>query len=124
MRRGAGAEAQHSAKRHEPLHSQAETLSRPFCLNPFLQPPSAPFQHHFISGDHPVLVLTLQTQPPLPGILTSPIMAQREQQRPAASAAVQQSDNIAHALAGAGGGILSMVLTYACPASVPMGKPC
>lgn len=38
---------------------------------------------------------------------------QREQQKPAASAAVQQSDNIAHALAGAGGGILSMVLTYA-----------
>ncbi|EAU31155.1 conserved hypothetical protein [Aspergillus terreus NIH2624] len=30
----------------------------------------------------------------------------------AASAAAQQSDNIAHALAGAGGGILSMVLTY------------
>jgi adenine nucleotide transporter 17 len=31
----------------------------------------------------------------------------------AASAAAQQSDNIAHALAGAGGGILSMVLTCA-----------
>ncbi|KKK16077.1 hypothetical protein ARAM_000722, partial [Aspergillus rambellii] len=30
----------------------------------------------------------------------------------AASAALQQSDNIAHALAGSGGGILSMVLTY------------
>ncbi|PWY79544.1 mitochondrial carrier [Aspergillus heteromorphus CBS 117.55] len=30
----------------------------------------------------------------------------------AVSAATQQSDNIAHALAGAGGGILSMVLTY------------
>jgi solute carrier family 25 (peroxisomal adenine nucleotide transporter), member 17 len=29
----------------------------------------------------------------------------------AASAATQQSDNIAHALAGAGGGILSMALT-------------
>lgn len=29
----------------------------------------------------------------------------------AAAAAAQQSDNIAHALAGAGGGILSMVLT-------------
>ncbi|PLB43103.1 mitochondrial carrier [Aspergillus steynii IBT 23096] len=29
-----------------------------------------------------------------------------------ASAAAQQSDNIAHALAGAGGGILSMILTY------------
>ncbi|KAJ5191202.1 uncharacterized protein N7498_010187 [Penicillium cinerascens] len=39
-------------------------------------------------------------------------MSQREQQKPAASTAVQQSDNIAHALAGAGGGILSMVLTY------------
>lgn len=33
----------------------------------------------------------------------------------AASAAAQQSDNIAHALAGAGGGILSMALTYAFP---------
>lgn len=30
----------------------------------------------------------------------------------ATSAAAQQSDNIAHALAGAGGGIISMVLTY------------
>ncbi|PYH98354.1 mitochondrial carrier [Aspergillus ellipticus CBS 707.79] len=30
----------------------------------------------------------------------------------AVSAATQQSDNIAHALAGAGGGVLSMVLTY------------
>lgn len=29
----------------------------------------------------------------------------------AASVATQQSDNIAHALAGAGGGILSMALT-------------
>lgn len=35
------------------------------------------------------------------------------EQSKAASAAVQQSDNIAHALAGAGGGVLSMVLTYA-----------
>ncbi|KAI2698725.1 hypothetical protein CBS147332_8517 [Penicillium roqueforti] len=34
------------------------------------------------------------------------------EQSKAASAAVQQSDNIAHALAGAGGGVLSMVLTY------------
>jgi adenine nucleotide transporter 17 len=41
-------------------------------------------------------------------------MSQREQKSAvsAASAAVQQSDNIAHALAGAGGGILSMMLTY------------
>lgn len=38
---------------------------------------------------------------------------QPEQQIPAMSATVQQSDNITHALAGAGGGILSMVLTYA-----------
>jgi hypothetical protein len=37
------------------------------------------------------------------------------EQRKAASAAVQQSDNIAHALSGAGGGILSMVLTYVSP---------
>lgn len=28
------------------------------------------------------------------------------------SPAVQQSDNVAHALAGAGGGLLSMALTY------------
>lgn len=31
--------------------------------------------------------------------------------------AVQQSDNIAHALSGAGGGLLSMALTYAFLAS-------
>jgi solute carrier family 25 (peroxisomal adenine nucleotide transporter), member 17 len=30
----------------------------------------------------------------------------------AEAAAVQQSDNVAHALAGAGGGLLSMALTY------------
>ncbi|KAJ0413731.1 mitochondrial carrier domain-containing protein [Aspergillus carlsbadensis] len=30
----------------------------------------------------------------------------------AAAAIVQQSDNVAHALAGAGGGVLSMILTY------------
>ncbi|CAI7659320.1 unnamed protein product [Penicillium pancosmium] len=43
-------------------------------------------------------------------------MSQQRDQKPAPapapSTAVQQSDNIAHALAGAGGGILSMVLTY------------
>lgn len=38
-------------------------------------------------------------------------MSQSGEQK-VASAAVQQSDNIAHALAGAGGGVLSMVLTY------------
>ncbi|KAJ8148461.1 hypothetical protein LV165_008378 [Aspergillus fumigatus] len=37
---------------------------------------------------------------------------QEQKRAVAASAAAQQSDNIAHALAGAGGGILSMVLTY------------
>lgn len=31
------------------------------------------------------------------------------------NAAAQQSDNVAHALAGAGGGLLSMALTYAFP---------
>ena len=30
----------------------------------------------------------------------------------ASNVAVQQSDNVAHALAGAGGGLLSMALTY------------
>ncbi|KAE8375886.1 mitochondrial carrier domain-containing protein [Aspergillus bertholletiae] len=35
-----------------------------------------------------------------------------EHNKVVAAAATQQSDNIAHALAGAGGGILSMVLTY------------
>jgi adenine nucleotide transporter 17 len=29
-----------------------------------------------------------------------------------ATAAAQQSDNVAHALAGAGGGLLSMAVTY------------
>ena len=36
-----------------------------------------------------------------------------DQRKVAAAAAARQSDNIAHALAGAGGGILSMVLTWA-----------
>lgn len=37
-----------------------------------------------------------------------------EPTRPApTSTAAQQSDNVAHALAGAGGGLLSMALTYA-----------
>jgi len=45
-------------------------------------------------------------------------MSQREQ-KTAASAAVQQSDNIAHALAGAGGGVLSMILTYASSRFLP-----
>ena len=35
----------------------------------------------------------------------------------ASSTAVQQSDNIAHAISGAGGGILSMALTYVTPLS-------
>ncbi|KAJ5722090.1 Mitochondrial substrate/solute carrier [Penicillium malachiteum] len=39
-------------------------------------------------------------------------MSERPQQKPSPSVALQQSDNIAHALAGAGGGMLSMVLTY------------
>ncbi|KAJ5745561.1 hypothetical protein N7520_010743 [Penicillium odoratum] len=39
-------------------------------------------------------------------------MSERPQQNPTPSVAVQQSDNIAHALAGAGGGVLSMILTY------------
>lgn len=34
-----------------------------------------------------------------------------EQKKVAVAAAAPQSDNITHALAGAGGGILSMVLT-------------
>ena len=38
---------------------------------------------------------------------------EQQKRTAAASAAAQQSDNIAHALAGAGGGILSMVLTCA-----------
>jgi adenine nucleotide transporter 17 len=46
-------------------------------------------------------------------------MSQPGAEQKVASAAVQQSDNIAHALAGAGGGILSMVLTCASPA-VPL----
>ena len=33
----------------------------------------------------------------------------------ASTAAAQQGDNIAHALAGAGGGLLSMTLTYIPP---------
>ncbi|KAL1848039.1 hypothetical protein Plec18170_008214 [Paecilomyces lecythidis] len=37
---------------------------------------------------------------------------EQQKRSAAAAAAAQQSDNITHALAGAGGGILSMVLTY------------
>ena len=40
-----------------------------------------------------------------------------QQKKAAVSTAVQQSDNITHALAGAGGGILSMVMTCAFPKS-------
>ncbi|KAL8727107.1 MAG: hypothetical protein Q9181_005826 [Wetmoreana brouardii] len=36
-----------------------------------------------------------------------------------ATSAAQQGDNIAHALAGAGGGLLSMTLTFAAPFKVP-----
>lgn len=36
----------------------------------------------------------------------------QEQQQPAQSATAQQSDNVNHALAGAGGGLVSMALTY------------
>jgi hypothetical protein len=42
---------------------------------------------------------------------------------PAPSTAIQQSDNIAHALSGAGGGILSMVLTYELPRALPIPIP-
>lgn len=39
-------------------------------------------------------------------------------------AAIPQNDNVAHALAGAGGGILSMALTFATPACpVPASHP-
>ncbi|KAK2766183.1 hypothetical protein FQN54_007699 [Arachnomyces sp. PD_36] len=45
--------------------------------------------------------------------MSQPPSASTPQKRPAAPiSAAQQGDNIAHALAGAGGGILSMVLTY------------
>lgn len=45
----------------------------------------------------------------------SPTEGDLDQQSPSASvptSAAQQSDNIAHALAGAGGGLLAMTLTY------------
>jgi len=41
-------------------------------------------------------------------------LAESTQPAPTSTAA-QQSDNVAHALAGAGGGLLSMALTYARP---------
>lgn len=46
---------------------------------------------------------------------------EQQKKAAAASAAAQQSDNIAHALSGAGGGILSMVLT--CVASIASPLP-
>jgi solute carrier family 25 (peroxisomal adenine nucleotide transporter), member 17 len=45
---------------------------------------------------------------------------EQQKKAAAASAAAQQSDNIAHALAGAGGGILSMALTYGLPISLEL----
>lgn len=45
-------------------------------------------------------------------ILTMSQSKVEDQKKVAAAAAARQSDNIAHALAGAGGGILSMVLTW------------
>jgi adenine nucleotide transporter 17 len=40
---------------------------------------------------------------------------EQQQKTVAVAAAAQQSDNISHALAGAGGGILSMILTCVAP---------
>ena len=40
-----------------------------------------------------------------------------QKSKPAPTIAAQQGDNIAHALAGAGGGILSMILTCDSPNS-------
>ncbi|KAI9657121.1 MAG: hypothetical protein M1821_003287 [Bathelium mastoideum] len=39
-------------------------------------------------------------------------LSESTQSTPSSSAAAQQSDNVAHAMAGAGGGLLSMALTY------------
>ncbi|KAK2811318.1 hypothetical protein FQN50_002194 [Emmonsiellopsis sp. PD_5] len=44
--------------------------------------------------------------------MSQPVSKEQQQKAVAAAVAAQQSDNIAHALAGAGGGILSMILTY------------
>lgn len=44
-------------------------------------------------------------------VIMSQAKTEQQKKAVAAAAAAQQSDNIAHALAGAGGGILSMVLT-------------
>jgi hypothetical protein len=82
--------------------SPSRTIIAPFLLNPFLRfHPLVPT--HFCDLSTPASFPTT--------------MSQREQKSAvsAASAAVQQSDNIAHALAGAGGGILSMMLTYGFP---------
>lgn len=45
----------------------------------------------------------------------STVEQQKRSVAAAAAAAAQQTDNITHALAGAGGGILSMVLTCVDP---------
>ena len=46
-----------------------------------------------------------------PSSTTQEKLAESTQSVPTSTAA-QQSDNVAHALAGAGGGLLSMALTY------------
>ncbi|KAL9097796.1 MAG: hypothetical protein Q9165_000122 [Trypethelium subeluteriae] len=50
---------------------------------------------------------------------TAEKVSESTQSSPASSAAAQQSDNVAHALAGAGGGLLSMALTDSCSSAVP-----
>lgn len=92
---------------HAPV-SPSRTIIAPFLLNPFLR-------FHPLVPTH---FLDLSTPASFPTT-----MSQREQ-KSAASAAVQQSDNIAHALAGAGGGILSMMLTYGSPCFPPGAQQC
>lgn len=45
-------------------------------------------------------------------VKTSQVKLAESTQSVPTSTAAQQSDNVAHALAGAGGGLLSMALTY------------
>ena len=54
---------------------------------------------------------------PLPSAAQPHAQAQNAPVASAAGQAIasQQSDNVAHALAGAGGGLLSMALTFVCP---------
>jgi hypothetical protein len=72
-----------------------------YCHHCYLYPPP-----HFVSATMPAISQEKAQQKLAESTASVP-----------ASTTAQQSDNVAHALAGAGGGLLSMALTYMSPTS-------